>query len=240
MGELNPDLSALQRRVSALERQNARLQRAALGAASALILMVVMGQAGPRNRPGQAGERRSVDAERFIVRDGAGQVRAVLGMNDAGGVGLSLNGLNRIQIGVGLDGAAGLQIIDAENKRRAGLALSADTAVGLEMDGPLHAARLRLRVGADGTPSLRLLDKDTKDGAVLTVLPDWAGLLVGEAGQGRTRGAFAASGDGSASLDFFDGKDKSRLSLLAKSDGSPSVTLLGDRGEALFKAPAPK
>jgi hypothetical protein len=211
MSDARCDLTALAGRVTALERENRRLKGLAGGAASLLALLAIMGQA----RPGARLGGRIVEAEGFVVRDQAGQLRATLGTN-ANGVGLVLIGATRVSVGVTPEGIAGVQLLDTDGRRRAALAMT-----------------------SDGASSLRLLDSAAKERVVLAVPTNGtAGLLVADA-TGRIRGTLATEPDGSSALDLLDGSDKTRLSLSTKPDGSPSLSLLGEHGQLLFKAPPP-
>ena len=67
--------SDLENRLRRLERQNRRLRLIVYTGLVAVAGGVLMAQARPA---------RTIEAERFVVRDGAGNVRAEFGLNDDG------------------------------------------------------------------------------------------------------------------------------------------------------------
>ncbi len=235
MTEPTSPLSLLSARVDALERQNRTYRRVALGAGGLLVLLAVMGQA----RPGV--HREVVEAERFVVRDGTGTVRAFFGLNPnvPGQVGLVVTGRTHLSVGVNADGAAGFQLWDGTS-RRMGLGIHPDGRTGLEMLDTAQKPRLRVAVTPDGAPGLRLLDASGTERAILTVPTDGsAGLLVADS-TGRFRTALATQADGTTAVDLLDGAGRSRLNASAKADGAPSFALRGESGQVLFQAPSPR
>src|SRR5207302_7791352 len=76
---------------------------------------------------GQPRKPKTVEAERFILRDAAGNVRALLGMDLEGGTFLHLNdqGRNAIELCVKGDGSRLLAVRDREGDVRAYLSLAA-------------------------------------------------------------------------------------------------------------------
>lgn len=75
------ELAALEARLGRLERQNRWLKRSVGLAVAAAGLALVLG--GPRPGQAQPGGEKSIEAERFVLRDAHGKKRAVLGI--AGG-----------------------------------------------------------------------------------------------------------------------------------------------------------
>ena len=70
----------LTERIERLERQNRLFKGAATVAALAVIAVVVMGQAAPRTS--------TVEAQKFVLKDKTGKIRAVLGEGPDNEIGL--------------------------------------------------------------------------------------------------------------------------------------------------------
>ncbi len=77
-----PDMQAILERLDRLEKQNRRLKR--LGVTSLLIVaaLALTGQARPK--------ARTVEAERFVLRDGQGRARITIGTPKSSGVAMDL------------------------------------------------------------------------------------------------------------------------------------------------------
>jgi hypothetical protein len=185
---------------------------------------------------GQA-KTKNVEAERFVVRDEQGQIRASMGMNPQGGVGVAFFGQNRIFLGVGLD-QAGFQIQDATGKPKVGISLRPDGSEGLILFGSEGKARLEMSLKADESPELIFRSKEGTARMSLLIQPnsDAAGLLL-MGSQGRIRGALASDAQGT-SLDVMDPAGATRAHLGVKGDGAPSFTLLDEKGTVLERHPA--
>ena len=87
---------------------------------------------------GQPRKPKTVEAERFILRDAAGNVRALLGMDSEGGTFLHLNdqGRNAIELCVKGDGSRFLAVRDRDGDIRACLV----RVIG--RGGPEHARKV--------------------------------------------------------------------------------------------------
>lgn len=157
-------LQALTDRVEALERRNRRLALA--GGALLLVLgaLLTTGQARPA--------ARAVEAERFVVKDGRGRPRAMLGVDgDVAALNLyDREGRARAALQVAADGTSRLGFFDRDGKNRVLLDVAGDgvSTVGFyDREGKAHA---HLRVAADGSPALGFFDKEGK--------PIWPGKVL--------------------------------------------------------------
>jgi len=128
-----PTLDTLAQRLERVERENRSLRRVGVlmlvGVAALLIAA-------------QATANRVVEAEKFVVRDASGKIRAELGAPPDGRVALTLfdrDGGLRVELRVLTNGRVGLLLYDKNGKSRAAL-----------------------RVLAEGGPVLGLFDKDEK------------------------------------------------------------------------------
>jgi hypothetical protein len=70
-----PEMQAILQRIERLEAENRRLKRTVLGVALLAAVVLAMGQARPS---------RTVEASEFVLKDGAGSVRARLHMGKRG------------------------------------------------------------------------------------------------------------------------------------------------------------
>lgn len=128
-----PTLDTLAQRLERAERENRSLRRVGVlmlvGVAALLIAA-------------QPTASRVVEAEKFVVRDAGGKIRAELGAPPDGRVALTLfdrDGGPRVELRVLTDGRVGLLLHDKDGKPRAAL-----------------------RVLAEGRPVLGLFDKGEK------------------------------------------------------------------------------
>ena len=128
-----PDLQGLLERVGRVERENHRWKQ--IAAVVALGFAAVLLQ-------GQVKASRVVQAEKLIIQDPSGKIRAELGTPPDGRVSLVLfdqNGKSRAELRVLTDGRTGFLLQDRDEKVRAAM-----------------------RVLTDGTPVLSLFDKDER------------------------------------------------------------------------------
>ncbi len=146
-------LSGVIERIGRLERQNRRVGLAGVVLLLGIAAAATMGQA----RPG-----RTVEAERFVARDGHGRPRALLGVEaDVSALNLyDQEGRARAALHVAADGTSRLGFYDREGKSRMILDLAGDgvSTVGFyDRNGKAHA---QLRVAADGSPVLGFFDRE--------------------------------------------------------------------------------
>lgn len=133
-------LDILGNRLGRLERENRRLKHLGVGllvgmvavGLLAVVAVVRLGQAGSEKRA------KVVEAEKIVLRDASGKIRAELGLS--------------------ADGSPRLDFFDRDEKRRAGLFLVPDGARLYLADktGTLQAA---LAMSGDSPSVLQLLDK---------------------------------------------------------------------------------
>ena len=157
----------LERRLRRVERENRCLKRAAAVLVIGVAAVVLMGQA--------LTQRRTVEAEAFIVRDSGGQTRARLMALPDGTVGLSFYdpaGMPRAWLRVLADGTPGLVLSDQAGHARSLLNVQGDGLVGLVFYDQGGNPRTWLNVLADGTGGLALFDMARESRAWLRLLAD--------------------------------------------------------------------
>lgn len=135
------DIQSVMNRIEKLERQNRRLRGAGIVAILACGAAVLMGQA-PATQPARPAAPRVLDAERIILRDLAGGVKATL-LNMPGDMGV-------------------FEIRGEEGRARSALKVTPGGDALLELSDKNGFVRAVLAVSADGNGTFELKDKDGK------------------------------------------------------------------------------
>lgn len=139
-------LDVLARRVERLERETRRWKRAASLGLVVVAAVALLGQAAPM------GLAKLIEAERFNVRDPAGNLRAVLG--------------------TGADGATSLLLYNPAGVHQAGLGVMPDGTASIFLGNPAGRTVTELTLYRDGTPSLIFRDRAGKTRALLGAASD--------------------------------------------------------------------
>jgi hypothetical protein len=208
-------------RLDRLERDGRRWRRAALGSWLAIAALLLLGQSPARAvKPNPA---RTVEAERFVLRDARGGIGATLGWGADDTPRLVLNdlkGQSRAVLTVGAGGTPGLSLFDADGV----------------------TIRAALVVGSDGAPGLALFDSAGKprlaaalfhgSGASRGSTPQEAApALVAYDGAGVVRVTFGIRGS-DAALELADNRGTARTVLRVPADGTPDLLLRDAEGRA--------
>lgn len=183
---------AVLRRLETVERENRRLRRLSGVLLAGLAILLGLTAALLAVYARQAGATADVvQAQRFVLRDDSGLIRAVLGVQPDGSTRFALqdrDGRPRLQLTLLADGSPGVALKDREGRNRAVLALPPDemaqivfadrdgnnrASLGLSGDhgstlmlaDPTGEPRAFLAVGVDGTPSLLLYERAGETGA---------------------------------------------------------------------------
>ena len=191
-------VEALAARVDRLERENRRLRRGGAAALLGLAAALVMGQA-PRG-----GNARTVEAERFLLRDASGKARAELAIQP--------------------DGSPYLEFRDGAGNARAGLGLQGETA-HLGLTDKKGKGGTILRAQPNGRPNITLTDEHGARRAVLFLSDGGTPTLAFSDGQRRSRVVLNMLGNGYTSLSFSDAAGRLRAALDLEPNGSPSLIL---------------
>ncbi len=161
-----PTMGALVRRMEAVERENRRWQWMVTVTLAVVAAMVVLVQATPTKFG------KVLEAERFVLRDTNGSIRAELGFIDGASV-LLLNdkdGTPGVALSVFPDGPRRVSLLDRDGRIRSVLTARADGDSGLRLFDKNLMHRASLDVMADGRPILRLADTENQNPARHTVL----------------------------------------------------------------------
>lgn len=177
--------AVLGRRVDELERENQKLRRNGLimlGGVALMLLLTTVTLISMRISANAVAE--VVEANRFVLRDSDGHVRAVMGVNQDGSARVALqdrDGRERLRLSLLADGSPGISFTDREGKSRAVLGLLPDE-----------------------TSALVFADRWGKTRAVLGLSPDESSTLVFADRNGEMRVGVGVEADGSAGVTMFD------------------------------------
>jgi hypothetical protein len=194
----------LTRRLDRLERENRRLKLLGGLALLGVAAVTVMGQSTP------APVANTLEAERFVLRDGAGNVRATLGLRPDGSAALALaddTQQDRAVLSVTAPGQASVDLSDRAGHLRAGLGVRADGTAQLALLDQTDRPRVELKAYGDGRPSLALLDQS-----------------------GRPRSLLALTAEGATGLTLYDRNGRRRSAMGTEPSGAPAVWLYDVEG----------
>jgi hypothetical protein len=177
--------AVLGRRVDELERENGRLRRSAfvMMGLGALLLLITSGMLASMHR-NEARVAEVVEAKRFVLRDGEGHVRAVIGVNP--------------------DNSSRFVLQDRDGHERLRMSLLADGSPGMAFSDRTGKARAVLGVLADETSTLVFADRSGRTRAVLGLSSDEASTLVFADRYGEMRVGVGVESDGSAGVTLFE------------------------------------
>jgi hypothetical protein len=229
-------------RLDRLEREGRRWRRVALGSWLALAALLLLGQA-PARTPRLASPARTIEAERFVLRDARGRAGATLGWDADDTPRLALldpAGRPRAVLAIGAGGAPGLTLFDTDGVTvRAALVVGPDGAPGFALFDPAGKPRLAAalfhrssaaRTGArEPAPALVAYDAAGVVRATFGIRGTDAGLELADA-RGTARTILRVQPDGTPDLAMRDGEGHSRAGLSVLADGTPALNLNGADG----------
>ena len=232
-------------RLDRLERESRRWRRVALGSWLAIATLLLLGQSPPRAaRP--PSPARTVEAERFVLRDARGRAGATLGWEAGDTPRLTLHdpsGQPRAMLTVGAGGAPGLTLVDTDGVTvRAALVVGPDGAPGFALfdaaGKPRLAAALfhgstpgRSTGGRESAPAIVAYDGAGVVRATFGIRGSDAGLELAD-GRGTARAVLHVQPDGTPDLVLRDGDGRNRAALSVLADGTPAFNLNGADGRA--------
>jgi hypothetical protein len=197
-------IDALGERLRRMERKCLRWRLAGgIAALGGAILLFVGGA--PLAR-----DARTVEGERFVLRDAAGKTRLL--------------------IGVGEGGPPFLRFFDGEGKARLELGLRGDGSADVSLLGRDEHPLAQLNSGAGDSSQLLLAGQKGRGIIGLQTTPEGAGAVTGYGKDGSVRFMVFVAPDGAPSLNFFDQPERPRLTLDLRS-GEPNLKLTGDDGK---------
>jgi hypothetical protein len=178
-GEKTAELSAdvLDARFERLRSDHNQLRRngtvaAAIVAATAVGVIILNGTV------------RNLDGDRLILRNGKGDIAAMLVVGKDGAPSLGLYGPDHtasVLLGLSTSGAPSLGLYGPDHKTRAVLGLSSTGAPVVRLNGPNGEGRFSVALSDDGSPDLQLIGADGKLQMVLTARGSNPGLLFFDA-----------------------------------------------------------
>ena len=155
---------------------------------------------------------RIVEAERFVVRDAAGNLRAVLGLD----VGLHADPGRRLEGVPRAEGDVGLFLFGNEEKTRVWLFADTGGQTGFVLADQEWKSRAQMHADEDGSTSLE---------------------LSGGSGEGITSAGLSVLHEDFVTLSLGDAKGVRRVAVGLSEDGSPRIQLSDPKGKPLFSAP---
>jgi hypothetical protein len=177
---------AVSARLDRLERESRRWRRVALGSWLAIAALLLLGQSPTRaSRP--TSPARTVEAERFVLRDPRGRTGATLGWEGDDTPRLTLHdpsGQPRAVLAVGAGGAPGLTLFDTDGTTvRAALVVGPDGAPGLALFDPAGKPRLAAALFHGSAPGRSTGGHEPAPAP--TTRPAWCARPSGSAGPTR-------------------------------------------------------
>ncbi len=226
-----PTMETLARRLDKVERENRWLKRAGVVALAVIATVVLMGQAT------ESKVAKVVKAEKFVVQDSSGKIRATLATSD-GSVGLELyddevNEKFRVRLGVEANGETRLVLNAKEEKNGIVLGTAPD---GVLLGVHRGKQRVTLGVGFEIGGSLGFTDRNGRIRAGLAVLPDGPSELSFWDKNKKKRAMFSHKSDGLSTIVFTDRDERLRFSMGVWPDGTPGLSLF-DRNEKVIWSP---
>lgn len=222
-------LQALGARIDRLERQNRRFKQAGFLAFLALGSVFLMGQ-GKATKPSPVKPARSLEAGKFILKDGRGMTRAEFGLFADKAALVFYDGAQNTALSVGLEpDGPGLTLYDTNGQTAAALSFSPS--------GPVLTLcragrkRLNLSVTSQG-PALGLVGKNGEAKAALALTADDNPFLH-FFGANERGGAQLSSAPDRTVLRFFDASDRARAVFgILEKESAPGLVLNDSAGIA--------
>lgn len=180
--------------------------RAVIYPAILALGILTVGRQETRSAPGG-----TVEAERFVVRDAQGRLRAVLGL----GVNLHAEPGHRLEAAPRAGDDVGLFLFGNEEKTRVWLFADPSGETGFVLADQEWKARAQVHVEEEGSASLS---------------------MRGGAGDGLTFGRLCVQPDGAAEFSL-DAKGVRRVEVVTSPVWPPRIVLFDPKGKALFTAP---
>lgn len=218
----------LTQRLDRLERENRRLKLLGALALLGVAALILMGQTAPTS------VANTLEAERFVLRDGAGHVRGTFGLRADGTAALALTDdtqQDRVVLSVTAPGLPGLDLSDRSGPR-AGLYVRADGTAQLSLLDQSDRPRVEIKAHGDGRPSLALLDQNTRLRSMLALTAEGATGLTLYDLNGRRRTAIRTEPAGAPAVWLYDGDGNGRAMLGVTGDGQPTLNLSDVSGKS--------
>ena len=227
---VTPELGLLAERVAQLEKQNRLFKRIGL------ILTVLLGGA-TLVAAQERGNLRTIEAERFLLKDTNGRIRADLSVDKAkNSTQLLLSDENekvRLNVSVFPEGP-GIAMFDENGAIRYTVSHSA-RGPAMVFNDENQKPRAMMRISKEG-PVLTFLDEKEIDRLMLTFTKSNGGSVdMYEAGKQHSM-ALRASG-GVNGLAIFDETGQPRATMVQRPKFGPRIELLDENSQPLFRQP---
>jgi hypothetical protein len=228
-----PGLGLLAERVAQLEKQNRLFKR------MGLLLAVLLGGV-TLVAAQERGNLRTVEAERFLLKDANGRVRADLGIDkDKNSARLLLSDENekvRLNVSVFPEGP-GIAMFDENGAIRYTVSQSV-RGPSMVFNDENQKPRAMMRISKEG-PVLTFLDDKEIDRLMLTFTKANGGSVDMYEGGKQHSMALRASG-GVNGLAIFDENGQPRATIVQRPKFGPRIELLDENEQPLFRQPSPR
>ena len=230
-----PTMETLAQRLDRVERENRRLKQAGVVALAVIAAVVLMGQATGSE------VAKVIQAEKFVVRDAAGTVRATLG-SDPIFTELMLaddKGHKRFQLSVGSFGQF-LSFLDSNGQQRMkmstlGVPGSPLGVVGISVFDPNNRLQILLGTSTAGKaqtgPILLFADQDEKMRARLGLSEHGVPFLQLSDKEGTTRAVLSLTKNANPVLELRNKADRVNVRLGEGDDGIASLLFYDKHGQ---------
>ena|SRR6266581_7436240 len=155
MSDKTPELGTVLKRLEKVESQNRRLRQTGFAVFLFIGVTLLLGLGAPKTR--------TVEAEKFVVRDKQGKERAVLGLETDGTVGLWLQNKEegmRVALDLFPEGSSDLGFHDRDGNVRAWLRVLDNGSAELSMNRKSGKPSVMIHMSPDGEGNFALFDAD--------------------------------------------------------------------------------
>lgn len=208
-------------RLDRLERENRHVKRVGVAALATITAVILTGQAAPPRAP------KVVEADEFVLRDGKGAVRAMLGFRGGAPLLSFYDEEQTLRVGLGFTpaGLPTVAILSKDGNIRSSLTVLANDTTALYLYDQNERPHAVLAVKTDGTPSLSVFGKDKEGTAILGIDGKGVSGLTLSDQSGITRAVL-----GSISLETRD-------TGVIETRPESSVVLFDNAGKVIWSAP---
>lgn len=177
------------------------------------------------------GSPNTIVAQRFLLQDSKGTVRAALGINDAGEVLLALmdaRGRGRADMGVTADGLPRFELFDSAGNTRALVNVEENDSPSIAL---FDGQRVRLSAGvAGGEPYLALADEQNRRQVTLAAGKVGSGALIEDTAARRATVFLGLNTNESAGLSVFGPKSEPRAQFGPDASGAAGLLVTDAAG----------
>jgi hypothetical protein len=208
-------LAAMQRQNQALAKRVRRLSQAMAGLALVGLLMISTGAYHAPETP------KTIEAERFVLRDAAGKVRMEIAVREDGSAGMHIfnpEGRKRVGLSVMKEGAAGLGLSDENGEQLVALDLIEEEGARLGLRDATHRNNIVLRSMPTDDAFIGILGPKEEILTYMGTSPEGRSAVTVRNRDQTGTCRLAVNTNGSQELSLLHGLDQPRYSLSSTDD----------------------